>query len=537
MTSAIGRDRRPFLLPPPNTCTGYRVLQGFGAAILAAKPAGWLIETWRDPVYASHGAVIALAVAGLAGWSLASGPPRIRGAARAPAALALLAGTALIRLAGQVLGIHIIGALALVVDVYALGLLLRLPCRPRPLDPAWLAVLFGFSLPLERVLQRSVGFGLQQLSADGACRLLDTVAGSVSCQGTRILLNGTDVLVDLPCSGAQGLLLLLTLFAAAAAVTRPTPLRAAVGLVVTLAAALGANILRISALAIGIADPDAIGGVSEMAPPWHDAIGLAALAIGAAPVLAWASVVPAAGHGRPEDSAARTPSDGPRTPSDRPRATRFVRRLGPRPAALLFVIGAAVIVSLPARPIDVARRSDPPALPARLDGYRAVPDPLSEREAAYFTRYGGGAARAAYGPYGLMLVRTNAPLRHLHAPDECLTGAGHTVRFVTTLHDGFRSGLPPAAVYHSTAPDGRAYTILISFVSDRGETVPSVAEAVWRWLQAPGSQWTQVQRIVPADLPLSAVARWETAVAASLDLPGGRPPAPVRTRAPEPAAS
>ena len=44
-------------------------------------------------------------------------------------------------------------------------------------------------------------------------------------------MNGADVLVDLPCSGARTLLLGLLGLAAAAAVCRPSPVRAALGVV------------------------------------------------------------------------------------------------------------------------------------------------------------------------------------------------------------------------------------------------------------------------------------------------------------------
>ena len=83
-------------------------------------------------------------------------------------AIALLVVSALVRLASQMLAINTIGALCLVVDVFALAILLRLPGRARPLSAVWLAGVFMFSLPLERIMQRTIGYGLQQLSADGA---------------------------------------------------------------------------------------------------------------------------------------------------------------------------------------------------------------------------------------------------------------------------------------------------------------------------------------------------------------------------------
>jgi len=63
-----------------------------------------------------------------------------------------------------------LSALALVIDVYALGLLLAVQQRKHPLSPAWCAILFAFSLPIERIIQRVLGFPLQLISANNpAC--------------------------------------------------------------------------------------------------------------------------------------------------------------------------------------------------------------------------------------------------------------------------------------------------------------------------------------------------------------------------------
>ena len=128
-----------------------RPASGFVAAaalVLAVDPVRWLISTWRDPAYDSNGLLIFLAAAGLLAWSISS--PLVEPARRQHGlAFGLIALSASVRLAGQVLAINTIGALCLVLDVYALGLLLGLSARVRSLAPAWLAVVFAFSLPLE----------------------------------------------------------------------------------------------------------------------------------------------------------------------------------------------------------------------------------------------------------------------------------------------------------------------------------------------------------------------------------------------------
>lgn len=467
-----------------------------GAGLLAADPLRWLATTWTDATYNPEGLWVALLVAVLAAWSGSSARRRATG--NAHRALWLLALAAAVRAAGQLLRINVLGALTLAVDVYALATLAGLGQRRRAVAPGWLAALFALSLPLERVLQRALGYGLQQLSASGACSVLGAMDFAVVCQGTRILLDGQDLLVDLPCSGARGLVLLLTLYCAACAVVRPDLFRAMHGLALTLMAAWAGNVLRIVALAIGLAR-----GAPVMAAPWHELIGLAALALGALPVLWWARRTKKGTH---TFFAHRSLEEKGVRPHFSP----------PRGLPLLFLAAALAIVNLPARPLDVARTMPPPALPAALGEWTANPQPLNAAEQAYFTRYGGAAARAGYGPHGLLLVSTSAPLRHLHAPDECLRNSGHAVRYV-----GVRHGALPTALYRSVDADGRRWRIAVSYVASDGVWATSVAEAAWRWLRRTSAvqTWTMVQRITPWDSPDADVAVWDAAVARALDLP------------------
>ena len=465
-----------------------------GALTLAWQPLSWLLQTWFDPSYDSSGWLVVALVLGLAVWSVSS--PLCVAPTRQRLAWGLLIATALVRLAGQVLAINTLSALTLALDVYALGLLLGLAQRQRAVAPAWLALLFLCSLPLERIAQRVIGYGLQQISADAACGVLGTVFEQVQCEGVRILLYGRDVLVDLPCSGSRGLLLLLILYFTLAAVLRPSWQQALLGFFVTLTAALGANVLRICVLAVGIAFAESTPAL-VMTSPWHDLIGLFALAVGGLPLLLWA--------GRIKTRLA--PEQAPRT-SSTPSRIAFQRW------AWVFLLGAVFINLAPARPVDVAQASAPPTLPLSLNGKRAEIQPLSAMEQAYFRRYGGGAARASYGELSLLLVSTHAPLRHLHAPDECLSGLGHRVEYLGPRYQGI-----PSALYRSTDPQGNQWRVAVSFVSDRGETALSVAEAVWRWLQNPGVRWTQIQRVTAWNLPDEQATVWDRAVIRALELP------------------
>ena len=481
-----------------------------GSLVLAVHPVSWLVHTWRDPSYGSQGLWVALGVAALFAWSVSS-PASTPSRPTLRAGLVLLLVTALVRLAGQLLGINIVGALALVLDVLGLGLLCGLAHRRRALSPGWLAVLFAFSLPLERVLQRSIGFGLQQVSASISCKLLELAPDPVHCEGIRILLAGQDVLVDLPCSGARGLLALMMLFAALSAVRRPSVGWSVMGIALTLAVAAGGNALRIVVLALGIAYRDHLGGVDVMEAPWHEAIGIATLGLGALALLGWAGLVPRARDAAGE-YVAPTAAGG------------NVRLL--LPTSLAFLTASLVIVALQPRPVDVSRPIAAVSLPSSLAGLPAQPLPLTETERAYFVRYGGGAARAFYGTHGLLVVRTSAPLRHLHSPEECLGGSGHRVRYLGQTHDRL-----PTAVYRSTDPSGSTWRVEVTFVSDRGETATSVGQAVWSWLRRRDTTWTMVQRISPWDTAHGLRAGFDDAVARAFDIPVDAPIEPPATPA------
>ena len=95
---------------------------GTAAGVLAFEPVHWLVQTWQDPAYDSKGFLIFLVCAGLFLWSVTS-PRKITRPNNTRWAVILLTATALIRLTGQVFAVNIIGALALVVDVYALAIL------------------------------------------------------------------------------------------------------------------------------------------------------------------------------------------------------------------------------------------------------------------------------------------------------------------------------------------------------------------------------------------------------------------------------
>ncbi len=472
--------------------------------VLAIDPALWLLKSWIDPAYDSSGYLVFAITAVMFAWSAAS-PVRPRADLHhRQTAIALLLLSAVVRLVSQVLAINTIGALCLVLDVYALAILMRLHQRERPLSPFWLAAVFTFCLPLERILQRTIGYGLQQISADGACLVLSGFYDNLVCQGVRIVINGVDVLVDLPCSGAQTLLLGVMGFCIAAAVCRARPLMVVAGLSATLAAACLSNVARIAVLAVGLSHPETLGGINVMAQPWHDLIGLCALLLVCAVLIIWLRLA--------------------RRPADTPGGHRALLPHIPLPVkgwsragAAAVLLAAIAITGLPRTALDVSAPATAQPLPLALNGQVRRPVQLAPREVAFFKQFGGWSAKANYGPHGLMLVSTSSPLRHLHGPDECLRGMRYEVEYLGAVFEPV-----PTAVYRATAPDGTKYRIDVTFVSSKGSATTNVATAVWQWLQGEAATWTAIQRISPEALGGNAHAEFNRAVIAALDLSPNR---------------
>ncbi|MEX0304210.1 MAG: exosortase T [Leisingera sp.] len=457
------------------------------SALLAVEPVRWLIESWRDPSYQSDGGLYGLLLAGLAGVSLASSPSK--GEDRRARVILLFLAAACVRLAGQMLAVNILSALALAVDVFALAAFLRLDQRRIALSPLWLAVLFLFCLPLGPILERVAGFPLQMVSARAACAMLTPFFPDLACEGVRLRLNGLDVLVDLPCSGASGLLQLISLWAFLNVLYRPALPHALLGGAAIACVAVLGNGLRITLLAAGLAS-----GIDTMSPALHTGIGLGTLAAAALPVLLFY-------HPRPAPAGRRMMPE-----LSIPHRLHF-------PAAVVALGFAIAVVNAPRQPLDRSAPVTQAELPGQLLGQRGERVALSEMERAYFASYGGTAQKAQFGPLGVNLVRTASPLRHLHSPAACLLGMGYSVRFLGTRFEPL-----PTSVYEATGPDGRVWHVAVSFVSQDGARTAGVGEAVWSWLNGSSRVWQSVQRITPKSMPEPDRAAYEAAVLAALDL-------------------
>ena len=473
---------------------------GFAIAsiILAYDPTLWLVNSWRDPSYQSTGMIYALLVLCLLVWSISS-EKREQSHQAQYNALLLLAVSSLIRLASQLMAINILGGIALALDVFAIACLLGLSSRTRPVSPFWISTLFLFSLPFERIAQRILGYPMQEISAFGSCQILDTFFDDLVCNGIRLQVQGQDVLVDLPCSGTQSLMLCTAVYVTLNALYRPRFLQAVYWGIATIVLAIIGNAIRISILAAGIVHQE-FTGINVMEQPMHDVIGYATIAL---------PLIPLFWFYKPNET---------RKNQHIFQAIQFsfpkLKKWQVNLASIGFVALAVAIISLPRQALDVSRKIPVQELPQVLSNSSKQTLELEAIEKSYFSQYGGTAQKAVYGPMAITLVQTTSPLRHLHSPDDCLRGLGYKVTFV-----GSQFEPTPSAIYRAEGPDGSKWRVSVTFVSDTGYATSNVAEAIWHWLKFPNSEWNSVQRITPWQLNNTTRKTYETAVIAALDLP------------------
>jgi len=333
-----------------------------------------------------------------------------------------------------------------------------------------------------------------------------------------MFLNQQAVLVDLPCSGARGLIQLFILFTLIGCIQRnsqhhhhhqhqqPGTFKYLfIGFTVVVMSAYIGNVLRISILALGIAYPDAMLGINVMAAPWHDIIGLVCLLLSSLVILSWSSF-------QTKNRALKGSKSIPGKAVFYPKLSQSLIKFFPTLSPLVVII--AILISLvPTHPLDVIKTTQHLSMPRYLNGFYARQHQLSEQEQLYFTQYGGNAHKASYGDFALLQVSTRAPLRHLHDPQECLSGSGHEVQYL-----GYSQSPLNAAVYKSLDPRGNSWRISVTFLSSQGQQTTNIAEAIWLWLKQPASHWIMLQRISPWDTPPAQLDQWDKALIQAMEI-------------------
>lgn len=328
--------------------------------ILAYDPLIWLVKSWFDISYQSTGAFYLIGIVGLIAWS-ATSPVLKTSYQHHQSAVLLLLLSAIIRLASQVLAINFIGGIALALDVFAILTLLQMSNRARPVSAFWLSILFLFTLPIERILQRILGYPLQEFSAVGACSLLGLMFDNLTCEGVRIQVANQDVLVDLPCSGTVGLMLSMAFMVGLNALYRPKLSVAALWFIIAAILSILGNALRISLLAVGLVHQETLG-IDVMAQPTHDLLGYFTIGLSFLPILIFYNPKPALKYSWFELPNIKLPKY---------LSCGF---------GILFVAFAVTIIMLPRQAFDVSRKLDPIDLPISLNDEFGETQALAEIE-------------------------------------------------------------------------------------------------------------------------------------------------------------
>lgn len=499
--------------------------------ILIYHPIIWLMKTWQDPAYQTSGLWIALIVLALFCLSVRSprgqftqqltkqseqtGPNEGLSSSKWIGLAVLSCGC---RLFSQVFAIHILGALALVVDVYVLASWFELQKRGRAISPFWLSILFLWSLPIGHLFQRCGGFILQWLSAQSAGALLSISGHQAKVFGTEIHWLDARILVDPPCSGASSFVLSLMIWTLACCLTMPQSVKSIFkGFAIALLGAVLANICRILVCCVFTVFENPFG-VDVLQDPTHSLIGLLSLfCFVILPLGLWANEkwanenliqnlvsLPNAFESPKKLSCLSYPQFLIHLKFQRLKKY-FANRIAvqtPAYSGVLACLFALWIVNLPHQPMDVSAEKAWQTLPSQLAGVLGKTVALNSVETHYFQKFGGNALKVRYGQTTVMLVQTASPLRHLHDPGDCLRGMGYDVKFV-----GRQTGPYPSNRFEATSPDGKKYWVDVVFKSSSGQIVTSVSEAILLWLQQPQTHWMTIQRIRPAQKDPAISAR------------------------------
>lgn len=483
------------------------------AIILAVHPINWLIESWVDPSYDSQGEIIFLFVVAILGWSLNSSSHSSNNSNHNKAKIIFVFST-IARFLSQVLSINILGGIALVFDFYAICCFLNIANRKNFASPFWLTALFLFSLPLERVFQRIIGYGMQLISADISGGILSFIFGVVQINGTELIVNGHKILVDMPCSGVKSSLLLLTLMCFLLSIKRLNLKKQIFFISFCFFTAIVCNILRIVFLSSFIASPFLKELIDITKEPFHSLVGLFSIGLGTL-------IIIKVFHNLKTNKLSNNLNRIRRifkSENSRKYPRFYVLNFA---SSVIILCVAIFIINLPKSALDISNTQNYFQLPTYLGNSFAKDIPLKSKEKLYFTQYGGKAEKKAYGKHKLMLIQTTSPLRHLHNPADCLQGLGFAVKYL-----GYENKLIPTSVFQAEQPNGNNWRVAVTFFSDSGEIVHSVNEAIWHWLKNPNSSWYALQRITPASTNHQEIESWEKQVFRSLDLPDrlkGRP--------------
>lgn len=369
----------------------------------------WMAARMRDGSDDPLG-LLAIGALALLVWTVRG---EFRAVPRAGWLLSASAGTLLASLLGGSAAVALppLATSLVAVLAWSCGLLAFLPRRTAVLPVAGLAVL---ALPLLSSLQFYAGYPLRVVTAEVG-RWLLVVGFDATREGSTLVLDGRQVIVDAPCSGVQ--MVWLGYFTACAVALwagrgdRDFAVRLpAVGLSV-----LAGNIVRNTLLL-------ALEGAGKPLAPWaHEAWGLLLLAA------VCGAIACVMARGGAADSGRRYPSPGGFL-----QRNRFVDRVMHKSVfALAMASSLFGAVALGAAQARTAPSAEATAAfhewPAAWDGAPLRPLALSEVERRFARHFPGTIARLTDGERMFVMRRVDAPTRMLHPAADCYRALGYRI--------------------------------------------------------------------------------------------------------------
>jgi exosortase/archaeosortase family protein len=238
--------------------------------VIGATWDAWRWYVSRISAAPEEAAALAMTMALLIGMGIARRSPA---APLPPIPLPVIAGLLALYAVGHWVLPHIIrAAIAITATLFCL----HLACfRQRPPIAFW--GLVSSALPVLPSLQFTLGYPMRVVSAALAVASLQANGLAVERQGTFLLWRGETIQFDAPCSGVNMLWAGLLLTLMGCVVLRLGARMVAIAVMLSIALALAANVLRASSLFYIEA-----GMVSAAPRWWHEGIGIAAFMLSAA---------------------------------------------------------------------------------------------------------------------------------------------------------------------------------------------------------------------------------------------------------------
>lgn len=140
--------------------------------------------------------------------------------------------------------------------------------------------LVALAMPVVPSLQFVLGYPMRLISAQLTVALLSVQGVPISREGTFVVIGGETIQFDAPCSGVSMLWALILVTLMFGLIQRLDVIRLGAALVVTIAAAIVCNVLRVSSLLFA----ETVLGAEQ--PAWlHEGLGLVAFALTAVALL------------------------------------------------------------------------------------------------------------------------------------------------------------------------------------------------------------------------------------------------------------